>query len=211
MRITSEEKNATRRRIIDAAVELFRTRGFEATTTRDIAREAEIAVGTLFNYFDTKEAVVASLAAEALAGARSATAAGNNDPSSQASLEEEMFALIAAELRQLKPLRKFITPLLESALSPLAAARRQNGAVESLRVDHLETVAAIARRHGIDEISPVSLQVYWSLYTGVLAFWSTDKSPKQEETLALLDQSLNMFAEWLRDAAGESKQERRQK
>ncbi len=215
MRITSEEKNATRRRIVEAAVELFRTRGFEATTTRDIAREAGIAVGTLFNYFETKEAVVASLAAQALTGARTAASARGNDRTSdkvnQPSLEEGLFALIAAELRQLKPLRKFITPLLESALSPLAAAARQDGTVESLRVDHLEAVAAIARRHGIAEISPVSLQVYWSLYTGVLAFWSTDKSPKQEETLALLDQSLNMFAAWLRDATGESNQERRHK
>lgn len=211
MRITSEEKSATRRRIVEAAMELFRTRGFEATTTRDIAREAGIAVGTLFNYFDTKEAIVGSLAAEALAGARTATAAQVSDRANGAngaSLEEELFALIAAELRQLKPLRKFITPLLETALSPLAAARPQ-GPIESLRLDHLETVARIAVRHGLAEISPVSLQVYWSLYTGVLAFWSADKSPKQEDTLALLDQSLNMFTAWLRDSAGERNQERR--
>ena len=51
MRITAEEKDATRRRILDAAVQLFRTRGFEATTTRDIADAAGIATGTLFNYF----------------------------------------------------------------------------------------------------------------------------------------------------------------
>jgi AcrR family transcriptional regulator len=50
MRITIEEKNATRQRIIQAAVALFRTGGFEATTTRDIARASEIATGTLFNY-----------------------------------------------------------------------------------------------------------------------------------------------------------------
>jgi AcrR family transcriptional regulator len=208
MRITAQEKNATRQRIVDAAVELFRTCGFDATTTRDIAREAGIAVGTLFNYFDTKEAIVGSLAADALADARNAAAARISDRADDASLEEELFALIAAELRQLKPLRKFITPVLESALSPLAASRQQ-GAAESLRVDHLETVASIAQRHGVAAISPVCLQVYWSLYTGVLAFWSKDKSPRQEDTLALLDQSLNMFAAWLRDSAGEDKHERR--
>ena len=36
-----------------------------------------------------------------------------------------------------------------------------------------------------------------------LAYWASDKSPKQEDSLALLDQSLNMFVAWLRDAAGE--------
>jgi len=204
MRITVEEKNATRRRIVEAALELFRTRGFEATTTRDIAQSAGIATGTLFNYFDTKEAIIGQLAQEAIGLARNAVTSRAAD----ATLEEELFALVAAQLRLLKPLRKFIAPLFETALSPLAAAR-SSGMGESWRVEHLETVAAIARLHGLADISPVSIQVYWSLYTGVLAFWSADKSPRQEDTLALLDQSLNMFSAWLCDSAGESNQERR--
>jgi len=33
----------------------------------------------------------------------------------------------------------------------------------------------------------------------VLVFWANDKSPKQEDTLALIDHSINMFVGWLRD------------
>ena len=197
MRITAEEKVATRERIEAAALELFRTRGFEATTTRDIARQAEIAVGTLFNYFTAKEAIVIALAEEGLAKAQAAVA---KQPAAE-SLEEDLFALVAAELRQLRPLRKFIGPVLETALSPLATAAANGEA--GLRVAHLESVARIARAHGIAEISVVPLQVYWSLYSGVLAFWAADKSPRQEETLALLDNSLHMFAAWLQDAPAE--------
>ena len=197
MRITAEEKEATRERIEAAALELFRTRGFEATTTRDIARQAEIAVGTLFNYFTAKEAIVIALAEEGLAKAQAAAA---KQPAAE-TLEEDLFALVAAELRQLKPLRKFIGSVLETALSPLATAALNGEA--SLRAQHLESVARIARTHGIAEISAVPLQVYWSLYSGVLAFWAADKSPRQEETLALLDNSLHMFAAWLQDAPAE--------
>jgi AcrR family transcriptional regulator len=197
MRITAEEKEATRERIEAAALELFRTRGFEATTTRDIAREAEIAVGTLFNYFIAKEAIVIALAEEGLAKAQAAAA---KQPAAE-TLEEDLFALVAAELRQLKALRKFIGPVLETALSPLATAATNGEA--GLRVAHLESVARIARAHGIAEISAVPLQVYWSLYSGVLAFWAADKSPRQEETLALLDNSLHMFSAWLQDAPAE--------
>jgi AcrR family transcriptional regulator len=196
MRITSEEKKLTRQRILDAAVQLFRTRGYESTTTRDIAEASGTATGTLFNYFATKEAIVAVLAEEALGKARAAFERQGAD----GELAERLFAYIAAELRQLKPLRKFITPLLETSLSPLAAQRCDSNG--SLRVDHLETVCALARRNGIAELSPVALQVYWSLYIGVLAFWAGDKSPKQEDTLALLDQSLGMFVTWL---SGEQK------
>jgi AcrR family transcriptional regulator len=198
MRITAEEKDVTRRRIVEAASNLFRDGGFEATTTRDIARRAGIATGTLFNYFETKEAVLATLAGEALNKARISFAR----QAAEGSLEEELFALVAAELRQLKPLRKFLCGLLETELSPLLVERRR-AAADSLCAAHLQMVDAITRKHGIAELSPVALQIYWTLYTGVLAFWSADKSPKQEDTLALLDQSLHMFTAWLRGSAGE--------
>lgn len=192
MRITAEEKKLTRQRILESAVTLFRTRGYETTTTRDIADAAQIATGTLFNYFPTKEAIIAVLAEGALAKAHAAF----NGRNSEGELAEQLFAHVAAELRHLKPLRKFITPLLETALSPLIASERSE-TNDSLRADHLATVAELARKHGTAELSPLALQVYWSLYIGVLAFWAGDRSPKQEDTLALLDQSLSMFAGWL--------------
>jgi hypothetical protein len=68
-------------------------------------------------------------------------------------------------------------------------------------VGHLEAAAALAARHGSGELSPTALQLYWTLYTGVLVFWANDGSPKQEDTLALVDDSLNMFVGWLREQA----------
>ncbi len=192
MRITAEEKALTRTRILEAAVALFRTRGYESTTTRDIAGAANIATGTLFNYFASKEAIVACLVTEAVEEAR----ANFHAKKPEGDLAEQLFAYVAAELRQLKPLRTFIMPLLETSLSPLAATS-QCKSTDSMRANHLATVAEIVRTHGIEELSPVSLQVYWSLYIGMLAFWAADKSPKQEDTLALLDQSLAMFVAWL--------------
>lgn len=195
MRITSAAKEDRRQRILDAAVEQFQLKGFDAATTRDIARQARIASGTIFNYFTTKEAILANLAAEALARGRADFAR----KSIEGDLEENLFALVAAELRQLKPLRKFLRPLIETALSPLAAADRCE-AGDSFRFEHLEIVCKIAGQQGLGELSAVALQMYWALYLGVLAFWATDKSPKQEDTLALLDESLAMFVAWLRNS-----------
>jgi AcrR family transcriptional regulator len=201
MRITAEAKTATRQRILEVAEELFRTKGFEATTTRDIAQASEIATGTLFNYFATKEAIVTELAAESLERARGEfdKHAGETE-----TLEEALFARVAVELRQLRPFRKYIVPMLETAFCPLAAAER-NGPGEELRRQHLEEVGRLARRYGLAELSPVALQLYWTLYTGVLTFWAADRSSKQEDTLALLDQSLAMFVAWLRTGAVEKR------
>ena len=195
MRVTAQVKAETKGRILEAARRLLADNGFDATTTRDIARAAGIANGTLFNYFPSKEAVVAALAADAVGELPAAEDAVVGE-----SLEEDLFALVAAGLRKLRPLRKHLPALLDTYLSPLAAPDAE-GAAASLRVRHLETVAAISARHGHRDLPPTALQLYWTLYAGALAFWANDRSPKQEDTLALLDDSLDMFVGWLRDHA----------
>ncbi len=193
MRVTAEVKAATRARILETARRLFAEQTFEATTTRDIAQAAGIATGTLFNYFPTKDAIMACLASEAVAQAT----AGFGERGEQAeTLEESLFALVAASLRKLKSLRRQLPALLETSLSPLA--HQDEGEAVSFRTTHLEAAAGLMARHGLPDVSATALQLYWTLYTGVLVFWAHDKSPKQEDTLALLDQSINMFVGWLR-------------
>lgn len=49
------QKRKTLARIVRAARILFARKGFEATTTQEIAAKADIGTGTLFNYASTKE------------------------------------------------------------------------------------------------------------------------------------------------------------
>jgi len=194
MRVTAQVQAATRQRILKEAQELFAVQGFDATTTRDIAKAAGIATGTMFNYFNSKEAVVGSLAAEALADLGVDFKGVNRGG---ASLEEDLFAFVAAGLRKLKPVRKHLPVVLGTALSPVCA--RGDDECSSFRVSHLEAIAQLAHEHGVKELPPMALQIYWSLYTGLLSFWADDTSPRQEDTLALLDHSLEMFVNWLTD------------
>ncbi len=206
MRVTAEAKNATRQRILDAARAQFVRQGFDATTTRDLASAAQIAAGTLFNYFPTKEAIALCLVSEACAHAADAFAAAEREA---LSLEEDLFAHVAAHLRKLKPYRPYLPAVLETALSPLAAD--STGGQPPIRIAHLEVVSQIVARHGWHEaLSQVALNLYWTLFTGVLAFWAKDASPRQEDTLALLDQSLAMFAGWLTSAAVQPKSKRQE-
>ncbi len=192
MRVTADTKLATRGRILEAARELFVRTGFEAATTRDIASAAGIATGTLFNYFPTKEAIAVALAAQAMELAhRDFEAPGHRD---RETLAEDLFALVAAELRRLKPLRKFLRPVLEQALSPMVRGEISPEG-ELIRLGHLELAErAIAGRFPSLALSPVVLSLYWTLYTGILAFWVGDTSPRQEDTLAVIDHYLRAFA-----------------
>lgn len=51
--------------IIDAAKTLFAAEGFHATTTDQIARQAGIAVGTIYNHFGNKEEILSAIFLEA--------------------------------------------------------------------------------------------------------------------------------------------------
>ncbi len=49
---------ARKQQILDAAALVFAEKGFHSTTIRDIARRAGIADGTIYNYFDSKPALL---------------------------------------------------------------------------------------------------------------------------------------------------------
>ena len=209
MRVTLRTKVATRQRILEVAAKLFAKKGWENATTRNIATAAGIAAGTLFNYFPSKESIACSLISEVLTDAREEFTRQRRETES---LEENLFLFIWTGLRFLRPLRNFLDPALETLLSPLARFSPDH-AGDSIRIEHLENVEQLIMGHGITgPLPPVTMQLYWTLYLGVLAYWAADASPNQEDTLALLDQSLTLFVASLQsqsspnwDASGESR------
>ena len=142
-----------------------------------------------FNYFASKEAIVVELAVELLARAKTDFARNRR---TSVKLDEELFASIASQLRAMRPIRKYIQPVLDTALSTPAnddAADLRSGLVE-----HFDNILA---DHGFHDPSTIQQNILWSLYVGVLTHWGNDKSPKQEDSLALLDQSIRMYVDWL--------------
>src|SRR5579864_5981560 len=57
-----QTKLANRQAILDAAREVFRELGFETATVRDIIRRTGLSVGAFYNYYRSKEEVIAALA-----------------------------------------------------------------------------------------------------------------------------------------------------
>jgi AcrR family transcriptional regulator len=191
MRITAEAKTATRQRILTVAAQLFQKQGWENATTRDIALAAGIANGTLFNYFASKDAIAAALIEDAMAASHKEF---SRRRTGEEPLEEDLFSFEWTVLKGLRKSRRFLAPALEVIFSPLAQPQRAEAGA-SVRIGHLETVRQILAGHGIPQPVPaVMLQLYWTLHLGVFAFWAADDSPHQEDTLALLDRSLRLFA-----------------
>jgi AcrR family transcriptional regulator len=58
-----QARRAARRKaeILEAAAKVFAEKGFHRTTTKDIAEAADIAEGTIYNYFDSKDDLLINL------------------------------------------------------------------------------------------------------------------------------------------------------
>jgi AcrR family transcriptional regulator len=190
VRVDLQTKAATKHRILKVAATLFARVGWDRATTRSIATAAGIATGTLFNYFPSKEAIAATLISDALTKAKDEFEGRRRG---EESLEEDLFSYVWTGFRYLQPSKSFLGCALETLLSPLARSFSEHPG-DLIRTEHLETVERLIAGHGVREpLSVLTIQLYWTLYLGVLAYWATDVSPKQEDTMALLDQSLKLF------------------
>jgi AcrR family transcriptional regulator len=62
MRQNPPTEDDTRTKILQAALQLFAKRGYEGTTTKDLAKSAGVAEGTLFRHFNSKKAILIEVA-----------------------------------------------------------------------------------------------------------------------------------------------------
>ena len=58
----SSKEDDTRTRILNAALHLFAHKGFDGTTTKELAAKAQVAEGTLFRHFSNKKAILTEIA-----------------------------------------------------------------------------------------------------------------------------------------------------
>jgi AcrR family transcriptional regulator len=146
------KKEETRRRIFDAAVALFRDKGFEATTVDEITERADVARGTFFNYFPRKEAVLAYLSEERVALAEENAAALLDDPTPAREKLLDIFAFAASAYVEDRELSRWVfTEWMQRAFAPtqeagerwhrlIVAVIEQGQAAGELRADVQPTV-----------------------------------------------------------------------
>ncbi len=59
--LRERKKRRTEASIVEAAFTLFNERGFNSSTMEEVAERAEAAVGTIYNYFDSKSHIVVAV------------------------------------------------------------------------------------------------------------------------------------------------------
>ena len=187
-------KDATRGAIVEAALELFQTRGFDQTTTKAIARKAGVAEGTVFNYFRTKEDIALHFFNAELDHAI-ATVRGN-PRLARAPLEEKLFALVQSQLEYLAPYERFIGAAVVHALRPSSKLGPLSTSSQLLQLRYIEFVEELMSDSLPERNSSLALmfgpRAFWLFYLGMLLYWLHDSSENKQDTLAFLDRSLTV-------------------
>ena len=132
-----EERRATQLRVVEAARRLFLTNGYAATTMAEIAREAGVAVQSVYSAGQSKADLLHLVTDLAVAG----------DDQQVMLLQRPDFAAVANESdpeRQVRMIAALIAATMER-LAPVWVAYREAAAVDAKAAANL--VAAHQRRH----------------------------------------------------------------
>ena len=182
----------TRNRILEAALTIFRERGFEKATMREIASEAGMAVGAAYYYFDSKDALVMAFYERAQGEMHPAIESALD---SALTLEARLRAIVSAKLTYFAPNRKLLAALTahtdpDHPLSPFSAE------TASIREQDIASFTRAVSESGVKlpaSTSPYLARLLWMYQMGLILFWVYDKSPDQARTMLLYEKTLKML------------------
>ena len=186
--LRERKKQRTRDALLRAAVELFTTRGYEATTVDDIAEAVEVSQRTFFRYFAGKEE--AALALQELAVARFVEAVRER-PADEAPMQALRQAVLEGwntlheVIEAVVPVELYLRMyrVIESTPVLLAAHLRRNEEAE-------DTIARVlAEREGLDVDADPRPRLAVAVFGGVMRVterqWSTGEDFSVEAMRAL--------------------------
>jgi AcrR family transcriptional regulator len=189
MKATERKSDQTRTRILQAALRLFRQRGFEQATMRDIAKEARVALGAAYYYFDSKDAIVMAfyeLAQMELAPRIEDGLANTRD------LRERLAAVIAAKFDYFEPNRNLLGTLSShiDPQHPLSPFSRATKAIRERDISFIHRAIEGSTIKVAGDLKPYLARLLWLYQMGLILFWIYDHSPKQRKTAQLFEKSL---------------------
>lgn len=184
-RALTTNQAARRQRIVAAALDLLGQREYERIQVKDVAEQASVALGTVYNYFPSKEALFSEVLVQwAAALGPSITRRPLTAPTPFGRLEEALHRSVRAFERQ-PQLARFVNHL-EASDDPLAVAvlMRLNAATEGVYRQALG---------GIDDArAATTVRVLNAVLAGALRAWAVGRLPIRDvyqrisEAVALL-------------------------
>jgi AcrR family transcriptional regulator len=184
---SSNKAEITELKILDAALNMFRTKGFDEATMRDVATAAGVATGAAYYYYPSKDAIV--LAFYQRSCVEMQPRIENAVAKSSRKLEDRLKALIHAKLEYFAPYRGVLRALLKNGADPahpLSPFSQNNKSIRAVDIAWFQTILGDCGVRIPEDLEPHLPDVLWMFQMGVIYFWITDDSHGQRRTDRLL-------------------------
>src|ERR1041385_3755527 len=177
----------TAKRILEAALALFRQEGFDSATMRGIAEKAGVATGAAYYYYPSKEAIVTDFYRRSCAEMQPKIEMALGKAKG---LEARLRELIKVKLVHFAPNRGVLRALLRNGadpkhpLSPFSAQTKEIRDIDIPWFGRILVDCGIRIPRDLESHLP---GVLWLFQMGVIFFWVIDDSPNQSRTARLLE------------------------
>jgi AcrR family transcriptional regulator len=191
-----EERDAAKIRVFNTALALFREKGFNETTMREVAKESGLSLGAAYYYFRSKEDIVAAyyehvqsehvrLAREGFAGARS--------------LKQRLEVVFHSKLDIIANDRRLLVALFRyggDSEHPLSWFGPETQRQRDLSMSVFDEALG-------DEKLPADLRdavpvMLWAMHMGLMLYMLFDGSPQQQQTRKLADHAIPLSLQMLK-------------
>jgi AcrR family transcriptional regulator len=177
----------TRQLILETALRLFRERGYAETTMRAIAKEAGVAVGNAYYYFDSKEHLVQGFYDRNQAAHRIAA-----EPvlAHEREFAARLRGVLHAGIDVNAPYHSFAATFFKTAAepsSPLSPFSSESSPAREAAIAIFREVVGGSSAKLDPELRKELPELLWLGWMGVVLFWVYDKSPDQRRTRRLIE------------------------
>lgn len=187
---TLDKAEQTRRRIFEAALSLFREKGFDATTMQEIAQRADVAKGAAYYYFPGKEAIIQTYY-EAIQGEQERMC--GELFSREKKLKTRVKAVFDSKFELAKDDRRLLGVVFRYAGEPENPISCLGKGTEEIRRRSIavfrDALAVEKLPEDLARLLPVAL---WAMQMGLLVMFLYDDSKGQRRTQRLSDGALDL-------------------
>lgn len=187
---SGEKGEQTREHVLQTALRLFRERGFDATTMRDIAEATGLSLGAAYYYFESKEAIVAAyydfVQAEHLRRAREVFAQSED-------LKGRLAGAIHTKLDIVASDRKLLAALFRYGGDPEHPLNWFGPQTKRQRdLSMMVFAEAIALEKLPPELKDDTPVLLWAMHMGLMLYLLYDNSEGQRRTRQLADGGIQL-------------------
>jgi AcrR family transcriptional regulator len=199
--MATKKSEETGRRILDAALDLFREEGFDAATMRAIAVRAGVATGAAYYYFPSKDAIVLAFYERSNSELQPRIASVLETTKG---FEARLRELIRVKLEYFTPNRGVLRALLRNGADPRHPLSPFGEETKAIREVDFAWFRKVTDDGGVripGDLEPELPGVLWLFQMGVIFFWVIDESADQARTGRLLELGAKIVTALLRVSA----------